>query len=210
MNIADGIKQLRGRGREIPDASRDDLPQFFVDMGYKVGAEIGVLRGAYTEQFCKAGLKMFAIDPWAPYADYRRHSKEEPYDVCYEKTVQHLAPYDCTIIRKTSMEAVWDFLPDSLDFVYIDGNHRLHYALYDIWEWAIRVRPGGVVSGHDYEVVGKHPQSFQACHVLYAVEMYTRTWGIKDWYILGRRFPPEGEHRDKHRSWLWIKSQGGQ
>ena len=56
MQILDGLK-LKGTPAEIPDCGRDDLPQFFVEMGYKVGAEIGVLRGEYSEKLCKAGLK---------------------------------------------------------------------------------------------------------------------------------------------------------
>ena len=62
MKIIDGIK-LKGRPAEIPDCGRDDLPQFFVEMGYKVGAEIGVQEGIYAEEICKAGLKLYAVDP---------------------------------------------------------------------------------------------------------------------------------------------------
>ena len=54
MKIIDGIK-LKGRPAEIPGCSRGDLPQFFVDMEYKIGAEIGVYKGAFVEKFCKAG-----------------------------------------------------------------------------------------------------------------------------------------------------------
>jgi len=63
MKLIDGIK-LKGKPAEIPDCTRDDLPQFFVDMGFKVGAEIGVARGKYSEKFCKVGLKLYSIDPW--------------------------------------------------------------------------------------------------------------------------------------------------
>ena len=202
MRIIDGLAL---QGREIPDSSRDDLPQFFVDMGYKVGAEIGVLRGEFTEKLCQAGLKVYGIDPWRAYSDYRRDSREEPYDVQYEMAKQRLAPYDCTIIRKTSMEAAEDFKMGSLDFVYIDGNHHLRYVVDDIWEWSLRTRSGGTVSGHDYELNGRSPTSHQACHVVHAVDVYMKVWGIKNWYILGRYRPIEGEKRDKHRSWLWLR-----
>src|SRR3989344_1780949 len=130
MTIAEGIKQTGGRV-EIPDCTRDDLPQFFVDMGYKVGAEIGVYKGEYTAKFCKAGLKMYAIDPWLAYGDYdQRHRKfQERQDFLYGHTQRVLAPYpDCTIVRKTSMDAVKDFEDNSLDFVYIDGHHGFKYV----------------------------------------------------------------------------------
>ncbi len=47
----------------VPDCSRNELPQFLKTMGCKTGAEIGVYRGEFTERFCKAGLKIFGIDP---------------------------------------------------------------------------------------------------------------------------------------------------
>jgi len=202
--IIEGIK-FSGKPFEIPDCSRDDLPEFFKEMGYKVGAEIGVLRGEFTEKFGQAGLKMYAIDSWKNYLDYHRHPAEEPYEIMYEMTKKRLEPYDCTIIRKTSMEAVEGFKANSLDFVYIDGNHKLRHVIDDIYEWSLRVRSGGVICGHDYTFSACSPHSHYACHVPYAVKLYTQIWKIPSWYILGEYRAAEGEKRDKHRSWMWIK-----
>ena len=206
MNILEGIK-LRGSPVEIPDCSREDLPQFFVDMGYKVGAEIGVLRGEFTEKFCQAGLKIYGIDPWISYNNYRRHSREEPYEVMYENTKKRLTPYDCTILRKLSMDALNDFADGSLDFVYIDGNHTLRYIVEDIYEWNRKVRIGGVVSGHDYATNIRGPYSFQALHVKYGVDASVLALRIKNWYLLGRKYALDGEKRDKWRSWFWIREE---
>ena len=62
MTILEGTKQ-RGRPFNIPDAIRDDLPSFLVEMGFKVGAEIGTSKGRYAELFGKVGLKLYCIDP---------------------------------------------------------------------------------------------------------------------------------------------------
>lgn len=204
MKIIDGIK-LQGRPAEIPDCSRDDLPEFFKEMGYKVGAEIGVLRGEFTEKFCQAGLKMYAIDPWKTYSDYHRDSREEPYEVMLEMTKKRLSPYDHVIIRKLSMEALADIPDERLDFVYIDGNHKLSYVISDIHEWLKKVKRGGAICGHDYGTNHRSPYSHQALHVKYAVDTYTSVYGIKNWYVLGERFVVKGKKRDKWRSWLWIK-----
>jgi hypothetical protein len=204
MKIIDGIK-LQGRPAEIPDCSRDDLPQFFKEMGYKVGAEIGVLRGEFTEKLCQPGLKIYAIDAWRNYLDYHKHPREEPYEVMYEMTKKRLAPYDCAIVRKLSMEAAEGFKANSLDFVYIDGNHKLRHIIDDIYEWSLRVRSGGAICGHDYELNNRSPHSHYACHVKYAVDLYAQIWSIPNWYLLGRKRAVEGEKRDKHRSWLWLK-----
>lgn len=52
--------------------------------------------------------------------------------------------------KKTSMEAVNDFPPRSLDFVYIDADHRFPFVAEDIYYWYWRVKRGGIIAGHDY------------------------------------------------------------
>lgn len=204
MKIIDGLK-LKGPAREIPDCSRDDLPGFFKEMGYKVGAEIGVDKGEFSQKFCQAGLRLFAIDPWKSYNDYQDSRGQQRLDSIYQNVKSLLAPYpNCQIIRKTSMEAVNSFDDNSLDFVYIDGNHQLKYVTEDIVEWSHKVRPGGVICGHDYIYTNPRTQA-GICHVIYAVNAYTKAYKVNDWYLLGRKQRLENEKRDRFRSWIWIK-----
>lgn len=205
MRLIDGLK-LKGRPAEIPDCSRDDLPAFFVDMGYKVGAEIGVDKGEFSVKFCKAGLKLSAIDPWKYDADYKDRHSQERLDSFYEQTKLLLNPYpDSSIIRKTSMEAVNDFADGSLDFVYLDGNHQLKYVVEDLVEWSKKIKIGGCISGHDY-IHTKPRTAAGICHVIYAVNAYTEAYKIPNWYLLGRNKNLPGEKRDSWRSWMWIKT----
>lgn len=202
MKLIDGLK-LKGRPAEIPDCSRDDLPKFFVEMGFKVGAEIGVYKGEYTKKFLDAGLKMYAVDPWVDYSEYHNTRGQTRIDFLYEHTKRVLAPYpNCTIIRKTSMEAVKDFEDESLDFVYIDSNHLLKYVIEDICEWSKKVRKGGIIAGHDYFY---EKRDFNVIHVAFAIKAYTDAYNIKHWYILGREKFIKGEKRDRWRSWMWVK-----
>lgn len=205
MKISEGIK-LKGAGVEIPDCSRDDLPEFFKEMGYKVGVEVGVAKGEFSELFGKAGLKMYCVDPWGNVDDYSRDSFPERLEAEYQETKKRLAPYDCTLVRKTSMEAVKDFENKSLDFVYIDGHHGFKYVTEDIYEWSKKVKQGGCIAGHDYILTKTPPYSPFVCHVRQVVDAYTRAFEINNWYILGRKHADEGEKRDRCRSWLWIKT----
>ena len=209
MKLTDGLNlptNLHGKVT-IPDCSRNDLPQLFVDMGYKVGAEIGAYRGEFTEKFCKLGLKMYAIDPWKPYRDYRRMRPgfEKRSEELYEMTKKRLKPHDCEIIRKMSMEAVKDFEDGSLDFVYIDGNHGFKYVAEDIYEWSFKVREGGAISGHDYAYARNAGIPLNILHVGHVVDAYTKAFEIKPWYVLGRVKRRDGEVRDGFRSWMWFK-----
>lgn len=204
MKLIDGLK-LKGRPAEIPDCSSFDFPQFFIDMGFKVGAEIGVYKGEFSKRFCKAGLKLYAIDPWQVYPGFKSPQGQESLNSLYERAKKTLSPFpNCTIVRKTSMDAANDFEDESLDFVYIDGNHNLRYVVEDICEWSKKVKTGGVISGHDYFLTD--PKDLQkVSHIPHAVKAYTDSYNLKNWYILGREKYIEGERRDKYRSWMWIK-----
>jgi len=202
MKLIKGIK-LKGDKVIIPDCSRDDLPEFFKEMGYKVGAEIGVYRGGFTESFCKAGLKMYGIDPYVTYPDFNHPEGQKRMDFLYGHAQRTLKSYDCILIRKMSMEAVNDFADESLDFVYIDGCHRFRYIAEDLFEWTKKVRKGGIVSGHDYCDVSN--AFWNSCHVSQVLRAYIRCFDIKSWYVLGELESRAGKKRDKYRSWMFIK-----
>ncbi len=197
--------QLKGQPANIPDCDRNDLPRFFVEMGYRVGAEIGTATGKYAQKFCQAGLKLYCIDPWKEYEDYKDANTSERLSSEYEGAKRRLESYDCTIIRKMSMEAVKDFEDGSLDFVYIDGHHGFKYVAEDLWEWSKKVRKGGIISGHDYFIPARpYREAAYVLHTKYVVDAYTKAMRMPQWYVIGRREKVEGEKRDRFRSFMWI------
>lgn len=210
MTIEEGLKLETDRqdGKiEIPDCNRSDLPGFLKRTGRVVGAEIGVDKGDFTEELCKAGLEVYGIDPWQMYEDYMYTRGQEGLDTNYKSTKERLKPYKCTLIRNTSMEAVEEFEDESLDFVYIDGHHGFRYVAEDLWEWNKKVKVGGVIAGHDYALNTKEPYHPYTLHVKFVLEAFLKTLKIKKWYVLGRYETIPGEKRDRWRSWMWIKPQ---
>lgn len=233
-NILEGLK-MTGKPAEIPDCSRDDLPEFFKLMGYKVGAEIGVFKGEFTETLGKSGLKIYGIDPWRAYTGYNEFQNEgmgrfqAVQDKLYEESRNRVAPYEnVTLIKKTSMEAIEDFEDNSLDFVYIDGHHGFRYVAEDLCEWFKKVKVGGVISGHDYALNKKSPLDPYCLHVKYVLHAFVDAYRISDFYVLGRRYPEgerrivkaengayhgvyafgeRGEIRDQWRSWFFVKGE---
>lgn len=204
MKLKDALK-MKGGPFEIPDCSRDDLPEFFWEKGFKVGAEVGVYKGEFSEKLSKVGLKLYAIDPWIVYKDYDNPRGQKRLDFQYEHTKRVLAPYsNCKIIRKTSMDALEDFKDESLDFVYIDANHDFRYIAEDLSEWTKKVKKGGIVSGHDYFFT-KTKTGQPHWHVAYVLKAYINCFGIENWYVLGRKETVRGEKRDKWRSWMFVK-----
>jgi hypothetical protein len=182
---------------KISNFDRNDLASLFNELGFKIGAEIGVLFGRYSKILCEAnpGLQLNSIDPWLVYKEYKDLTTQKNFDELYERTKTDLASFNCKVIRKKSMEAVPDFDDDSLDFVYIDGNHEFTSEANDIHEWSKKVRPGGIIAGHDYRKY--RAKSFS--HSYEVVHAYTGAYGINPWFITD-------ENKERIRSWFWIKT----
>lgn len=163
---------LKGIGRH----SR--FKELLRELGFKTGVEIGTRVGTYAKELCRAlpDLKLYCIDPWKIYPGYKEVFEPGEIDRQFEEAKGRLAPYNCEIIKKESMEAVGQFEPESIDFVFIDGNHEHKYVLEDISEWTKKVRPGGIIYGHDY--APDHPG------VVSAVHEYISKNGIYPWFIL--------------------------
>lgn len=176
---------------DVPDGRIPGLAQLFAELGYRVGAEIGVWKGQFSAHLCAAnpGLKLTCVDPWQPYPDMPDPAAMEGY---YQTALARLAPYGVTIVRQPSLAAVQAVPLGSLDFVYIDGDHRFEFVVNDIIQWAKRVRSGGIVSGHDYRFLPHQCPS----HVVEAVNGWVRSERIVPWF----RF-----RADKAPSWVVVK-----
>ncbi len=187
----------------IPDTDRETLASLFKELGFKRGVEIGVEEGIYAEVLCKANpdALLCCVDSWKAYKGFSEHTTQSKLDELYEKTQDRLKPYNVKFIRKFSQDAVKDFDDNSLDFVYIDGNHKYQYVMDDLTEWTKKVRPGGIISGHDYR-----RDKSSLIQVVEALGDYTTANNIT-FFILGRKELMPGEKRDKHRSWMFVKSQ---
>jgi hypothetical protein len=191
---------------ELRSVDREGLAGLFCDLGFKRGAEIGVEQGKFSEVLLRdnPGLKLYCVDAWARYRGYRDHVDQVKLDGFYRATEERLKAYDAVLVRGYSMDVVKQFKEDSLDFVYIDANHTLPYVIQDIWQWGRRVRPGGIISGHDYR---GHDRGSYQCHVIDAVQAWTRAYRVDPWFVLGEQYvTANGKTQKRNRSWMWVKT----
>jgi hypothetical protein len=174
--------------------TRDDLAELFAELEFNKGVEIGVDQGLYSEILCKANpnLVLHGIDPWKAYRGYTDYTSQTHIDANRADALKRLAPYNVLLVEKFSMEAVKDYPDQSLDFVYIDGNHEFLHVAEDIAHWVKKVRRGGILAGHDY----RRTSNNWVCHVVDVVNAWTYAHKIKPWFLTGNDIP----------SWFWVKA----
>lgn len=181
----------------LTDQRRRHLVQRFAAMGFTRGAEVGVCTGRFSRELCDgipSLTELLCIDPWMAFNGNRpegwgRH--QAFHDANLAEAQARLAPCEAArIIRAESLEAAQDVAPASLDFVYIDGNHRFDAVMQDLIAWGSKVRPGGIVSGDDYYIWREHEKG-----VVLAVDAYVEAHKIPEWFVLSNR----------SKSWFWVQ-----
>jgi predicted O-methyltransferase YrrM len=135
--------------RNNPRISTEKFSELGKDL---VGVEIGTCTGYNAKTILKRVdiKKLYLVDP---YTDYEELTDNNPNLSKSEKDAQNLLKkYSDKIIwvKKLSMDAVND-IPNELDFVYIDGNHRYEYVKKDMELYFPKLKKGGILAGHDIE-----------------------------------------------------------
>lgn len=206
MNTKEYLIKKYGSGtpKVVPGMLRRNLYQLFEELNYKVGAEIGLFRGRNARQMFREipGLKLYGIEAYDDQPYSTRHKTVPRYDRNRKMMTDRMKGRNIEVIEKFSEEAVQDTPYDSLDFVYIDADHSYDYVMTDIILWTRRVRPGGIVSGHDYISPGDYRHKFDI-NVKEAVDDYITIHKISPWYITDKTVAVNKS--DKCPSWFFVK-----
>jgi predicted O-methyltransferase YrrM len=150
--------------------------------------EVGTHRGVFAAAFLDAweGQRLYCVDPWSVPPGYEGQvetladsdgDRDRDFAGCREA----LARFGdrAVFIRETSAAAAPMFAPESLDLVYIDGDHREAAVAADLRAWWPRVRPGGVLAGHDFLCHGTDTNGVQA-----AVLDFAAANGLDVWLVV--------------------------
>jgi hypothetical protein len=161
---------------------RDEFPKLFNRLGYRFGAEVGTQRGLFAEHLLKncSSLEMLhCIDIWKqqPKEIYNdvANGPDDIHELHYEQTLERLNPFAnrYNVLRMWSVDAAELIEEELLDFVYIDANHSYKCTTEDLEAWYPKVRPGGMMCGHDYLDSGTN------FGVYSAVQDFTRNLKVK-------------------------------
>lgn len=172
------------------------LIKLLENRNHQMGAEIGSFKGATSKYLLDnlSGLEtLICVDPWVMYDDFdkvivNKKTRNMDFDKdVYQVFMNNIEDYKdrVDIYRMFSSEAAKYIEDNSLDFIFIDGNHSYKYVKEDIELWYPKVKSGGLVSGHDY---GQDPVKYSVFGVDKAVNEHFGKDNIevsnKIWYIV--------------------------
>jgi len=135
------------------------FPELINALGLKSGVEIGVDKAEFSEHILsKTSMSQYyCIDVWmddfGSGVKMRKSQFDDSGDIRFEEAKTRLEEFGdrAILLRMSSMEAVKNFSDNSLDYIYIDGDHSLEMLL-DMCAWLPKLRVGGIFSGHDYKI----------------------------------------------------------
>lgn len=121
-------------------------------------AEIGSWKGMSTSVLAKTvspfNGKVFAIDHWQGSDGVPEHKQAKISEMfsLFRHNMKALGVLDYIhpLVMSSDIAASL-FTPYSLDFVFIDADHRYSYVKKDIAMWLPKVKSGGIIAGHDCE-----------------------------------------------------------
>lgn len=127
--------------------------------------------------------RLYSIDRWTE----AHHDTDE-----YLQALTRLSHYGrrSVVLRATFDAGAVLFEPESLDFVYVDGYaHTGQEGGKTLEDWWPKIKPGGVLAGHDYDA------------------LFQPTIDAVDAFVARHRLEMHLTEEAKLRSW-WVVKQG--
>jgi hypothetical protein len=140
----------------IKPVHRNMFPLMLQSMGHvEPAVEVGVAEGNYSRDFLKLWHGQFyMVDRWCHIDGYDdvMNGPDSEHEERLLQACQVAEPYGERVhmLRMDSAAAVETFADRSLSFVYIDGDHSYKGVCADIIAWAKKLKPNGILAGHDY------------------------------------------------------------
>ena len=133
-----------------------------------VGAEVGVFKGDFSAELLQrtSPERLYLIDPWLSVDDELHRASlyaaairsQADMDQIHAGVMSRFAEQISVgrvVMRRGPSASVLAEMPDqSLDWIYIDGDHSYQNVITDLRLSFTKVKPGGLICGDDYMVGG--------------------------------------------------------
>lgn len=132
-------------------------------------AELGVYKGDYAQNLlskCPVIDKYIMIDPWRNLSDWNKPANKDndTFEAFYQETMQKtdFAKEKRIVLRGKTTEIIDQVEDESLDFIYIDGDHTLKGITIDMINFWSKMKPDGIIFGDDFSPsIWQHDKSFE-------------------------------------------------
>jgi hypothetical protein len=169
--------------------TRNEMVNMLLPKG-SIGCEIGVLAGEFAQVlYDSVKPKYFLlIDPWDLLTIKTSSGDHNGMNITaynnvelYSRVVNQFKDTPSVKIVKEYSQNILPTLSDaSLDWIYIDGDHSYEGVRRDLFLCESKIKPGGIICGHDYELNSKKCSINWPCvSVKQAVEEFCSTRGWK-------------------------------
>ncbi len=184
---------------------REDMYKIFHELGFKVGAEIGVRMGNNAVAMLNSmpGVKLYLVDPWVNYPGSLSLDSVSEQGRHLAITRWRTKNYNVKIIKNFSFPATSQ-IKEPLDFVYIDANHLYEHFMMDLLAWLPKVRRGGIIGGHDF-TDRKEGNDGRRVGVVDAVTSLTKHYEVSPVYLTHvPKLDEAHRHSDRDASWFFV------
>ena len=114
--------------------------------------EIGSYMGESTMMFASTGLfsTIYSIDPLSGYEEFNEMHNYS-WDFVKDEFNKNTKYFDNIVqLQDFSYNVVDKFEDNSIDFIYIDGNHSEESVRQDLELYLPKLKKNGIIAGHDY------------------------------------------------------------
>lgn len=127
----------------------------------EVGAFLGKSTSFMAVEINNSGKEILfdVVDTWEGSVEHQLGEKHQQSVVqegtLFDNFKRNMKPVAHLInpVRCASVEAAKRYEDRSLDFVFLDADHRYESVKADILAWRPKVKPGGYIGGHDFQTL---------------------------------------------------------
>lgn len=164
----------------------------------KLYVEIGMAMGYHIETILQKfkNLNCYGVDPYIPYDPTdgfniiqkidESLSPVDNFNLFCESVNTRLSKYkNFKHIRQESSKAYSNFNDESIDLLFIDGNHTYEYVKTDCNLWWNKIKKGGIMCGDDYYMQGvRNAVNEFAEYNKLKLQFITKNNNYLTWYII--------------------------
>lgn len=133
----------------LHDFQRETLKNLVILSGGTRVIEVGSWVGESACLFASVAKKVFCVDHFQ--GDQWTKTNGEDVLALFRQNIKYEGCNNVNILVMDSISAASIFPNGFADLIYIDAGHTYDSVLSDIIAWSPKVRPGGIICGHDCE-----------------------------------------------------------